>query len=161
MPKKTPKKQQQNPHHEMASNDASTAKLAAKSTFHCLMGCGLGEVVGIVIGVVLGLSRIATIVIAVTLGFVFGFILGIRPLLAAKMEFRHAAKTIITTEGLSIAVMETAEVLAQLYIPGVMDGHLMSPLFWIGLILSLGAGYIAAYPVNYYLVKKGLSHCCH
>ncbi len=125
---------------------------------HCLAGCGLGEVVGVVIGVALGLTSVATLVLAVILGFVFGFALGIVPLLRARFSLRWAVKQVLVAEALSIAVMETAEVLVEVYTPGVMDAGLSSPLFWAGMLLALTAGFVAAFPVNYFLVGKGIRH---
>jgi hypothetical protein len=125
---------------------------------HCLLGCGLGEVVGIIIGTALAFSTVNTIILAVILGFVFGFILGLIPLLRAKFSFKRAMKQVFVAEGLSIAVMETAEVLVEVYVPGVMAAGLSSPIFWGGMILALIAGFTAAFPVNYYLVGKGVQH---
>ena len=122
------------------------------------MGCGIGEVVGIIIGTALGLSILTTLVRAVILGFVFGFILGMRPLLRADFGFSRAFRQVLVAEGLSIAVMESAEVLIQVYTPGVMAAGLGSWIFWLGMGLALTAGYIAAFPVNYILVGKGVRH---
>ena len=132
--------------------------LAASATVHCLLGCGLGEVAGVVIGVALGLSNLVTLALAVVLGFVFGFLLGIIPLLRAGFSRARAFKQVLIIEGLSIAVMETAEVLVEVYVPGVMQSSLHSPLFWIGMLLALMAGFTAAFPVNYVLVRRGLRH---
>ncbi len=54
--------------------------------------------------------------------------------------------------------METAEVLIQVYTPGVMDAGLSSGIFWLGMGFALVAGYAAAFPVNYILVGKGIRH---
>ncbi len=54
--------------------------------------------------------------------------------------------------------METTEVLVQVYTPGVMEAGLGGWLFWAGMSLALAAGYIAAFPVNYVLVGKGIRH---
>ncbi len=54
--------------------------------------------------------------------------------------------------------MKTFEVIAQMNIPGVMESGLGDMLFWYGMILSLVAGFIAAFPVNYYFVKIGIRH---
>lgn len=145
-------------HHGAGDREPSQVRLATSATVHCLLGCGLGEVVGVVIGVALGLTSVATLVLAVTLGFVFGFALGLVPLLRARFSLRRAVKQVIVAEVLSIAVMETAEVLIQVYTPGVMSAGLSSPLFWGGMLLALTAGFIAAYPVNYVLVGKGIRH---
>ncbi len=64
----------------------------------------------------------------------------------------------LVVEGLSIAVMETAEVLVQIYTPGVMESGLSAPIFWLGMLLALTAGFLAAFPVNYILVGKGMRH---
>ena len=133
-------------------------RLSTSATVHCLLGCGLGEVAGIVIGVALGLSTVATIVLAVSLGFVFGFALGLIPLIRAGFSTSWALKQVLVAEGLSIAVMETAEVLVEVYTPGVMSAGLLSPVFWGGMLLALTAGFIAAWPVNYWLVGKGIRH---
>ena len=59
---------------------------------------------------------------------------------------------------LSIVVMETAEVLVEVYTPGVMEAGLGAPIFWYGMLLALTAGFLAAFPVNYILVGKGIGH---
>ncbi len=133
-------------------------KLATSATAHCLLGCGLGEIVGVIIGKALALSNFHTIVFAVTLGFVFGFALGLIPLLKARFRLKDAVRQVMIAEGLSIAVMETAEVLVEVYTPGVMAAGLTSWLFWVGMLLALIAGFIAAFPVNYVLFGKGIRH---
>ena len=133
-------------------------RLSTSATVHCLAGCGLGEVVGVVIGVAIGLTAVWTIVLAVVLGFVFGFALGLIPLLRAGFSWSWAIRQVLVAEGLSIAVMETAEVLVEVYTPGVMQAGLSSPLFWGGMLLALTAGFLAAWPVNYWLVGKGIRH---
>ncbi len=152
------------PHHD-AQADASSAEpvanrvgLATSATVHCLAGCGVGEVVGVVIGVSLGLSRLVTMSLAVSLGFVFGFALGMLPLLRAGFSTKRAFKQVLVAEGLSILVMETAEVLVELNMPGVMTGGLASPIFWLGMGAALLAGFLAAWPVNYWLIGRGVTH---
>ncbi|HEX9654192.1 MAG TPA: DUF4396 domain-containing protein [bacterium] len=132
--------------------------LATSATLHCLLGCGLGEVGGMTIGTALSFSNLKTMVLAIVLGFVLGFAFGLVPLLRAHFTFRQAAKQVLIAEGLSIAVMETAEVLVQVYTPGVMESHLSDPIYWIGMVLALIAGFAAAFPVNFILVKRGVRH---
>ncbi len=136
----------------------SQLSLAHSATLHCLLGCGIGEVVGIIIGTALGLSNLITIVLALVLGFVFGFIFGMRPLLRAGFDFSRALRQVFIAETLSIVVMEATQVLVQVYTPGVMDAGLSSWIFWLGMGLALAAGYVAAFPVNYILVGKGIRH---
>lgn len=132
--------------------------LAISATLHCLLGCGIGEVVGMIIANILGLDMLSSMILAVLLGFVAGFVLGIYPLLQAGFRFKQAFRMVFVAEGLSIAVMETFEVLTQIYVPGVMEAGLNSFIFWFGMVLSLAVGFIAALPVNYYLIGLGIKH---
>lgn len=98
-------------------------------------------------------------IVAIVLGFVLGFAFGLIPLLRARFSFKQAAKQVLIAEGgLSIAVMEAAEVLVQVYTPGVMEAHLSDPIYWIGMGLAFIAGFVAAFPVNLILVKRGIRH---
>jgi len=139
-------------------DNASQLSLAHSATWHCLMGCGLGEVLGIIIGTALGFSNVNTIILALVLGFVFGFVFGMRPLLRAGFDFSRAMRQVFVAESLSIVVMEATQVLVQVFTPGVMEAGLLSWIFWLGMGLALVAGYIAAFPVNYVLVGKGIRH---
>ncbi len=147
-----------NHEHTKPPTTSEKFKLATSATVHCLLGCGIGEVVGVVIGTALALSNVQTLVLAVSLGFVFGFALGLIPLLKAQFRLKDAIRQVLIAEGLSILVMETAEVLIEVYTPGVMAAGLTSWLFWAGMTLALVAGFIAAFPVNYILVGKGIRH---
>ena len=133
-------------------------KLAFSATLHCLLGCGLGEVLGMIIATALAWNNFNSILLAVLLGFVFGFILGMWPLLRGGIAWVPALRTVLIAEGLSIAVMEAAEVLAQVYIPGVLESGLTDGIFWLGMLAALVAGFVAAFPVNLILVKKGIRH---
>lgn len=137
---------------------ASQLGLAHSATLHCLLGCGIGEVAGVIIGTALGLSILPTMVLAITLGFVFGFVLGLRPLLRAGYDLSRAFRQVLIAETLSIVVMEATQVAVQIYTPGVMEAGLGSWIFWLGMGLALTAGYVAAFPVNYILVGKGIRH---
>ena len=133
-------------------------RLAFSATLHCLLGCGLGEVLGMSLGTWWHWSNFNTMILAIILGFVFGFLLGMVPLLRAGFTFKQAFRQVLIAEGLSIAVMETIEVLVQVNAPGVMDAHLTDWLFWKGMLLGLVAGFIAAYPVNLFFIRKGIRH---
>lgn len=106
----------------------------------------------------LGWALWPSIGLSVSLGFVFGFALGVRPWLREGYSFPQALKAVLIAEGLSIVVMEAAEVLTQLYIPGLMAAQLTSGLFWLGMTAALAAGFAAAYPINLWLIRRGLVH---
>ncbi|HYE95576.1 MAG TPA: DUF4396 domain-containing protein [Rubricoccaceae bacterium] len=149
-------------HHAHASPAAPQApvpwRLALSATLHCLLGCGTGEVVGMVVATALGLSDAASIALTVTLGFVFGFALGVVPLRRAGFAWRRAMKQVLVAEGLSIAVMEAVDVLVITQTPGVMEAHLTSPVLWLGMAAGLAAGFVAAFPVNLWLIRRGVRH---
>ncbi len=136
----------------------SNFKLAISATTHCLIGCGLGEVFGVIVGTALGLSFYTSLGIGVLAGFLFGYLLGILPLIKASMGLKQATKVVIATEFLSILVMETGEVLTEVYFPGMMEAGLGDIVFWLGLITALTVGFLVAFPVNLYLVSKGIRH---
>ena len=151
-------------HNQRCHHDSGKIKkenhffLAISATLHCLIGCGLGEVLGIIIGTWLHMNNVSTTILAIILGFIFGFAFGMIPLMRAGFPFNKAFRQVLIAEGLSIAVMETFEVVVQVYTPGVMDAHLSDWLFWKGMLFGLIAGFIAAFPVNYFFVKKGIRH---
>jgi hypothetical protein len=155
-----PNSMEQHQHHprSFAAEYISNWRLAVSATLHCLLGCGIGEVIGMVIAMMLLLSNTASIILTIALGFVFGFGLGIVPLLRAGFSFGRAFKQVLIAEGLSIAVMEGVEVWVSVNIPGVMDAHVTEPLFWGGMLIGLAVGFVAAYPVNYIFVSKGIKH---
>lgn len=133
-------------------------QMAVNATLHCLAGCALGEVMGLVIGTLFGLSTIQTIVLAVILAFVFGFTLSTLPLLKAGVGFFAALSVVTAADTLSIATMELVDNAVMAIIPGAMGAGLVNPLFWISMPIALAVAYIAAYPVNRYLLTKGKGH---
>jgi hypothetical protein len=133
-------------------------RLALIATAHCLVGCGSGEVVGMLIGMQVGLSNGATIGLAVVLGFIFGLGLGILPLLRAGFSASKALRTVVVAEAIGIAVMEAVDVAVILSIPGAVDAHFTDGFFWFGMAVALAAGYVAALPVNYAMIRAGYRH---
>ena len=141
-------------HHEPLSIN----RLAAQATTHCLIGCGIGEVLGLVIGTALGWSTVPTIVLAVGLAFVFGYSLTLWPLVRSGMSFGAAAGLAFAADTLSITVMEIVDNGIILIVPGAMDAHLDSPLFWGSLALALAIAWVVAFPVNRWLIARGRGH---
>ncbi len=136
----------------------SQVNLATKATIHCLAGCGLGEIVGVIIGTALGIPYFTRIGTGLVLGFVFGFMFGMLPLVQTGMTFRHAAKIVMTTEVFSILSMEAAEATIEIFFPGMRKAGFIHLRYWLGLSTALIAGFIVAFPVNLFLVKRGVRH---
>lgn len=140
-------------HHDMNIN-----KMAASATLHCLTGCALGEVTGLIVGTALGWSTLQTIALAVVLAFVFGFTLSTLPLRKAGLGFFAALSVVFAADTLSIATMELVDNAVMAIIPGAMAAGIVDPLFWISMPFALTIAYMAAYPVNRYLLTKGKGH---
>jgi hypothetical protein len=145
-------------HHPEAAAAPSLNVTAFWATLHCLSGCAVGEVLGMAIGTALGLSNGATIALAVALAFAFGYAFTMTPLLRAGMTLGQAARLALAADTASIAIMEVVDNLVMVVIPGAMDAHLSSPLFWGALALSLVIAAMAAYPVNRWLIARGAGH---
>ena len=143
-------------HH--AGSPLSLNRLAANATTHCLTGCAIGEVLGMVVGTQLSWSNEATIVLSVILAFFFGYSLTLRPLMSNGMGLRRAAGIALAADTLSITVMEIVDNGVILAIPGAMDAGITSLLFWGSLAVSLAIAWVAAFPVNRWLIGRGLGH---
>lgn len=137
---------------------ASLNRLAASATTHCMTGCAIGEVLGLVIATAAGWGTASSIALAVVLAFVFGYALTMLPLLRAGMPFLVAGQTALAADTASITVMEIVDNAIMLVIPGAMDAGLDSLLFWGSLAVSLAIAWVAAYPMNRWLIARGLGH---
>jgi hypothetical protein len=142
----------------MDTNGTSMRQLAFSATLHCLTGCAIGEVLGMVIGTGLGWDNLPTIVLSVALAFLFGYSLTLRPLLASGLAFAAAARLALAADTLSITVMEIVDNAIMLVIPGAMEAGPRSALFWGSLVVALGIAFVAAFPVNYWLIRRGRGH---
>ena len=141
-----------------ATATPSLNRLAANATTHCLTGCAIGEVLGLVIAMQLGWDTVPSIVLAIVLAYVFGFALTLRPLLRTGLAFGAALGIAFAADTLSITVMEIVDNAVILAIPGAMDAGLTSLLFWGSLALALAIAWVAAFPVNRWLIRRGLGH---
>ena len=144
--------------HAHHHTSVGTRTLALSATLHCLTGCAIGEILGLVIGTAVGLSAGWTIVLAVGLAFFFGYLLSTLPLLKAGLGVGAALGVVLAADTLSIAIMELVDNTVIALIPGAMDAGLVNATFWIGLVIALSAAFVAAYPVNLWLLGRGKGH---
>ena len=142
----------------MQEGGASLNRLAFSATAHCLTGCAIGEVLGMVIGTALGWGDVATIVLAVALAFFFGYSLTMLPLLRSGLALATVLPLAFASDTLSITVMEIVDNLIMLAVPGAMEAGLTSFLFWGALAFALLVAFVAAFPVNRYLIARGKGH---
>ena len=142
----------------MAAKSSSLNRLAFSATAHCLTGCAIGEVLGLVIGTILGWGTFATIALAVVLAFFFGYSLTMLPLLRSGMALATVLPIAFAADTLSITVMEIVDNLIILIIPGAMEAGLRSLLFWGSLAFALAVAFVAAFPLNRWLIARGRGH---
>lgn len=145
-------------HDDHSAHGVSLNQLAFTATAHCLSGCAVGEVLGLAIGTALGWSTVETIALAVGLAFLFGYAFTMVPLLRAGLSFGAVLKLALAADTVSIAIMEIVDNAVMLVIPGAMEAHLSSPLFWGSLAAALLIAGVAAFPVNRWLISRGRGH---
>ena len=132
--------------------------LAFSATIHCFIGCAIGEVLGMVLGTALDWNNATTVAVSIVLAFAFGYAFTLGPLLKGGVQLQTAFGLAFASDTLSITVMEIVDNLVVLLIPGAMTAGLSEILFWGSLALSLILAFIAAFPVNRWLIGLGRGH---
>jgi hypothetical protein len=135
-------------------------RVSAQATLHCLTGCVIGEVAGLAIGVSLGLAAWQTIALATLLAYASGMTLGLLPVMRSRGVGLLAALRIIWVgEVVSIGVMELVMNWVDYEMGGMAAPSILSWMFWRGLVFAVPAGFLAAWPVNYWLIRRDLKAC--
>jgi hypothetical protein len=141
-----------------AHGNTSLNRSAFQATTHCLTGCAIGEVLGMVIATALGWGNAASIAISVALAFPFGYSFTLGPVLRANVPLRRAVRLALASDTLSITTMELADNAFILFVPGAIAAGLDNALFWWSLGVSLLVAFVAAFPVNRWLIARGRGH---
>ena len=136
----------------------SINRTAFDATVHCLTGCAIGEVLGLVIATALGWHDLPSILLAIVLAFVFGYGLTIGPLVGGGLRLPQALRLAFAGDSVSIATMEAVDNAVVVVVPGAMAAGLTDGLFWGSLVLSLVIAFVVAWPVNRWLIGRGLGH---
>jgi hypothetical protein len=132
--------------------------MAVSATLHCLTGCAIGEIAGMAIGTAAGFSNGGTMALAIALAFVFGYSLTSLPLLRAGFTIAAVIPIAFASDTFSIALMEVVDNAIVLTIPGAMDAGLGDLLFWGSLSFALAVAFVAAVPLNRWLISRGRGH---
>ncbi len=147
-------------HHMQHDGHDNILVTSAQATLHCLTGCAIGEVAGLMIGIALGLGPWISMGLATILAYITGMTLGIVPVARReKVSIASAFRIIWIGEVISIGVMELVMNAVDYNIGGVQANSLLEPVFWIGIAAAIPAGFIAAWPVNWWLLKRNLKAC--
>ena len=145
-------------HHSHAGG--GPLRTSAQATLHCLTGCVIGEVAGLAIGVTLGLGIWPTIILATALAYATGITLGLLPVMKNRgVGPAEAFRIIWIGEVISIGVMEIVMNYVDYRMGGMAAPSIASWMFWRGILIAVPAGVLAAWPVNYWLLKRDLKRC--
>lgn len=132
------------------------------STMHCVAGDGLGILAGAILGAVIHLSRPWEISVEYLLGFGFGWTIFQALFMKASSggSFIKALKNTFIPELVSMNYLMAAMVLVTTFgmrlIPQSSDPMTME--FWFVMSMALLVGFIAAWPINWWLVSNHLKH---
>ena len=145
---------------EHAHHQTSNLTTSAHATLHCLTGCVIGEVAGLMIGVSLGQGVWPTMLLATVLAYISGFTLGLVPVMRHQQKsFTEAFRLIWFGEAVSIGVMEIAMNAVDYSMGGMQSGSIFVAEFWIAILVAVPAGFIAAWPVNWWLLSRNMKKC--
>jgi hypothetical protein len=132
------------------------------STMHCVAGDGVGILAGAVIGGFLLLPAAFDVTMEYVLGFAFGLgifqALFMRDMVGGSYT-RALARSFIpelTSMNCLMAGMIAVAMILKSQVPGSTSP--LSPAFWFIMSMALMAGFIAAYPMNWWLVARQLKH---
>src|SRR4051812_45002521 len=142
-------------HHGLPTSGRALTNVAVSATLHCLTGCALGEIAGMAIGTALGFGNWGTVALAVALAFLFGYSLTSLPLLRAGFALGAVIPIALASDTFSIATMELIDNAVVLAVPGAMEAGLGALLFWGALAFALAVAFVAAVPVNRWLIARG------
>jgi hypothetical protein len=147
-------------HHAHHGHGGSPLKTSAHATLHCLAGCAIGEIAGLMIGTLVGLTPWPMIILATALSYASGITLGLIPVMRAQgVGMLQALRIIWIGEVVSIGVMEVVMNFVDYQMGGMGTKSIFVWTFWRGLVLALPAGFLAAWPVNYWLIRRELKAC--
>jgi hypothetical protein len=132
--------------------------MAITATRHCLTGCALGEITGMVLSTWWGWGNAATIALSIALAFLFGYTLTYTGVRRMGADSRTAMQAAWASDTVSILTMEIVDNLFILVVPGAISAGLGSALFWWSLVVSLAVAFVAAVPVNHWLMERGKGH---
>src|SRR4051794_27309849 len=145
-------------HRELPTSGRALTTVSISATLHCLTGCALGEIAGMAIGTALGFGNWGTVALSVALAFLFGYSLTSLPLLRAGLAVAAVVPIALASDTFSIAVMELVDNAVVLAVPGALEAGLGTLLFWGSLSFALAVAFVAAVPVNRWLIARGKGH---
>lgn len=138
-------------------------KQSIGSTIHCVAGDATGIVVAAVITAALGLPMWVDFIIEYAAGFAFGLFVFQALFMKDSMgvSYSQALRKSALPEWLSMNMMMAGMFPAMTVLMMGRDMRAMEPtqlVFWGAMSAAVGVGFVLAYPINVWLVAKGLKH---
>jgi len=131
------------------------------STMHCVAGDGLGILVAAAALAPLHLPPAVDLAVEYVVGFGFGWTI-FQALFMRDMagSYRRSLRSTFLPELVSMnGVMAAMAAVSVPWKGAVPDAtRPLSLDFWFVMSIALGAGFLAAYPINWWLVARGLKH---
>ena len=129
---------------------------------HCAAGDGLGILAGAVLAPLLHVNESLGIVLECVIGFAFGwaFFQAYAMKDMAGGDYLKSLKMTFIPEFYSMNLLTAGMILVSRFcMSAVTDsGNPLNPAFWFIMSIALVAGFLCAYPMNWWLVTNGLKH---
>ena len=138
-------------------------KQGVGSTVHCVAGDATGIIVAAVVTALVGLPMWADLIVEYTTGFLFGLLI-FQALFMRKMmggSYVENVRRSFLPELISMNCMMAGMAPVMVYLMMGRDMRAMwpgEPLFWMVMSLGVVAGFAIAYPVNVWMVSRGMKH---
>jgi len=138
-------------------------KQGVGSTVHCVAGDATGILVAAVVTAVVGLPMWADLIVEYTAGFLFGLLIFQALFMRKTMGGSYAenVRRSFLPELISMNCMMAGMAPVMVNLMMGRDMRAMwpgEPLFWMVMSLGIVAGFTVAYPVNVWMVSRGMKH---
>jgi hypothetical protein len=134
------------------------------STTHCAAGCVIGDIIGAPIvfwtgWTLFGERLYAEFVVLFVLAYIFGIAFQYLPIRAMRRISRRVALLeAVKADTLALTAFEIGLFawMAVVYFQFVSRPELSSPTYWFMMQIGMVLGFIASFPINWYLVRAGV-----
>ncbi len=138
-------------------------KQAMGSTIHCVAGDATGIILAATITALLGFPMWVDLAVEYAAGFAFGLLIFQALFMKDLMggSYRNALRMSFLPEWLSMNMVMAGMI--PVMVAGMMGRDMRAmepgqPLYWGVMSFGIIVGFVTAYPVNWWLVAKGLKH---
>lgn len=138
-------------------------KQGVGSTVHCVAGDATGIVVAAAVTALVGMPMWGDLIVEYAAGFFFGLLIFQALFMRQIMGGSYAenVRRSFLPELISMNFMMAGMAPVMVYLMMGRDMRAMwpgEPLFWVVMSLGIVAGFVLAYPVNVWMVARGMKH---